>query len=189
MTQSFILLITGLIKTIMLSMATLQIFLDPSGLLLVDLDDVVLLHLEGLGRLVIVDAAPVEEEAQWGDGDAHTLGVALLELAHGSGHLDAEVDLVRVLADDLQLDVLGLVLVLRHGGGGVFGAEMGAEVGVGAESSCGLAAETAQNCGNFSRVFSFCFFLFLFFCPQRESEKRKEQEQAKPANKAPDAGP
>ena len=89
-----------------------------SGLLLVDLDDVVLLHLEGLGRLVVVDAAAVEEEAEGGDGDADALRVRLLQLAHLRRHLDAEVDLVGVLAHHLQLDVLGLVLVLRHVGAG-----------------------------------------------------------------------
>jgi hypothetical protein len=83
-------------------------------LLLVDLDDVVLLHLECLRGLVVVDPAAVEQEAEGADGDADALRVALLELAHLSGHLDAEVDLVRVLSDDLELDVLGLVLVLRH---------------------------------------------------------------------------
>ena len=35
------------------------------------LDDIVLLHLQGLGRLVIVDPPAVEEEAERGDGDAH----------------------------------------------------------------------------------------------------------------------
>ena len=97
-----------------------------AGLLLVDLDDVVLLHLEGLGRLVVVDAAAVEEEAQRGDGDADALRVRLLQLAHLRRHLDAEVDLVGVLAHHLQLDVLGLVLVLRH----LVGVGVGGEGGV-----------------------------------------------------------
>ena len=94
-------------------------------LLQVDLDDVVLLHLEGLGRLVVVDAAAVEEEAERGDGHADALRVRLLQLAHLRRHLDAEVDLVGVLAHHLQLDVLGLVLVLRHDdvGVGVVGGE------------------------------------------------------------------
>merc|ERR1719195_266262 len=88
-----------------------------SRLLLVDLDDVVLLHFEGLGCLVVVDPPAVKEEPQGGDGDADALCVGLLQLAHLSGHLDSEVDLVGVLAHHLQLDVLRLVLILRHGAG------------------------------------------------------------------------
>ena len=80
-----------------------------ASLLLIHLNDVILLHLQGLGRLVVVNASSVEEEAERGDGDSDSLRVGLLELAHLGGLLDAEVDLVRVLADDLQLDVLGIV--------------------------------------------------------------------------------
>ena len=47
-----------------------------------------------------------------GDGDSDSLGVGLLQLAHLSRLLDAEVDLVAVLAHDLELDVLG---VFAHG--------------------------------------------------------------------------
>ena len=43
-----------------------------------------------------------------GDGDADSLGVGLLELAHLGCLLDPEVDLVGVLAHHLQLDVLGV---------------------------------------------------------------------------------
>ena len=78
-------------------------------LLLVHFDDVVLLHLERLRCLVVVDATAVEQEAEGGDGNSDTLRVGLLELAHLSGLLDPEVDLVGVLADDLQLDVLCIV--------------------------------------------------------------------------------
>ena len=44
-----------------------------------------------------------------GDWDTHSLAVGLLELAHLSCLLDPEVDLVAVLADNLQLDVLGIL--------------------------------------------------------------------------------
>ena len=71
------------------------------GLLLVHLDNVVLLHLQGLGGLVIVDAAAVKQEPEGGDGDADPLAVGLLKLAHLGGLLHPEVDLVGVLADDL----------------------------------------------------------------------------------------
>ena len=50
-----------------------------------------------------------------GDWDADPLRVRLLKLAHLRRHLDPEVDLVGVLADHLQLDVLGLsLLVVGH---------------------------------------------------------------------------
>ncbi len=38
--------------------------------------------------------------------------VGLLELAHLSGLLDAAVDLVRVLANDLQLDIFSIVVII-----------------------------------------------------------------------------
>ena len=91
--------------------------LTSSGLFLVNFDDVVLLHLEGLGRFVVVDPPSIEEKPERRDRDSDPLGVALLQLAHLGAHLDPEVDLVRVLAHHLELDVLGLVLVLaRHFG-------------------------------------------------------------------------
>ena len=68
------------------------------GLLLIHLDDVVLLHLQGLGGLVIVDAAAVKQEPEGGDGDADPLAVGLLELSHLCGLLHPEVDLVTVLS-------------------------------------------------------------------------------------------
>ena len=88
-----------------------------SSLLLVDLDDVVLLHFQRLRCLIVVDSPAVEEEPQGRDGDADALRVGLLQLSHLGRHLDAEVDLVGVLAHHLQLDVLCLVLVLGHLGG------------------------------------------------------------------------
>merc|ERR1719336_3105228 len=83
--------------------------LAASRLLLVDLDDVILLHLQGLGRLVVVDAPAVKEEAEGGDGHAHPLRVGLLQLSHLSRLLHAEVDFVAVLPDNLQLDVFSIL--------------------------------------------------------------------------------
>ena len=82
-----------------------------ANLLLIDFDDVAVLHLELLGRLGVVDAPAVEQEAQ--RGDRHTLPVAvrLLELGHARGQLDFEVHLAVVLAHHLELDVLGGALV------------------------------------------------------------------------------
>lgn len=60
---------------------------------------VVVLHLERLRSVLVVDAAAVEEESQGVDGDASTLRVRLLQLAHRRAELHAEVDLVRVLND------------------------------------------------------------------------------------------
>ena len=48
------------------------------------------------------------------DWDSNPLSVGFLQLAHLRGLLHTEVDLVAVLADHLQLDVLG---VLAHGAG------------------------------------------------------------------------
>ena len=69
-----------------------------SCLFLVHLDDVVLLHLQGLRGLVVVDAAAVEQESEGGDGDADPLAVGLLEFAHLRCLLHPEVDLVAVLS-------------------------------------------------------------------------------------------
>merc|ERR1719319_1719827 len=80
-----------------------------SSLILVHLDDVVLLHLQRLGRLVVVDPPAVEEKAQGGHRHAHPLAVALLEFTHLGGLLPPDVNLVGVLADHLQLDVFGLI--------------------------------------------------------------------------------
>ena len=42
------------------------------------------------------------------NGHPHPLAVRLLELAHLRGVFHSEVDFVRVLAHDLQLDVIGV---------------------------------------------------------------------------------
>ena len=47
--------------------------LDPAGLLLVHLDHVILLHLQGLGRLVVVDPAAVEKESKTGNWNSHLI--------------------------------------------------------------------------------------------------------------------
>merc|ERR1740129_2119304 len=83
-----------------------------AGLLLVHLDDIVLLHFQGLWGLVIVNAASVKQETEGGDGDADPLAVGLLEFAHLGGLLYTEMDLVGVLADNLQFDVLSVRHVL-----------------------------------------------------------------------------
>ncbi len=80
----------------LLSCFRLKLF-SSSGLLLIDLDDIVLLHLERFGRLVVVDASAVEEEPQTGDWNADALRIRLLQLAHLRRHLHPEVNLVRVL--------------------------------------------------------------------------------------------
>ena len=107
--------------------------LAPSaGLFLVNLDHIVLLHLQRLRvglqakcatnsshlwhvegvrefdpfrrkeihlwRFVIVDPAAVKQESEGGDGDAHSLTVGLLQLAHLGGLLHPEVDLVAILS-------------------------------------------------------------------------------------------
>ena len=73
-----------------------RVLLVSAGLLLVDLDDVVLFHFQLLGRLVVVDAAAVEEEPKRVDRNADPFRVALLQLAHLRRHLDPgnEADLV-----------------------------------------------------------------------------------------------
>ena len=67
-------------------------------LFLVHLDDVILLHLQGLRGLVVVDAAAVKQESEGSNRDADPLAVGLLELAHLCGLLHSEVDLVAVLS-------------------------------------------------------------------------------------------
>ena len=85
-----------------------------TSLLLIDLDHIILLHLQGLRVLVVIDSPAIEEEPEAGNGHAHPLAVALLQLPHLRGLLDPEVDLIAVLANHLQLDVLAVVT--RHHG-------------------------------------------------------------------------
>jgi len=75
-------------------------------LLLVHFDDVVVLHFESLGCVVIVDSLAIEEETKRGDRHSLTFTVALFQLAHGGCELDFEVDFAVVLADNLQANVL-----------------------------------------------------------------------------------
>merc|ERR1719193_2883121 len=71
-------------------------------LLLVDLYDVILFHLQGLGSLVIVDPPPVEQEPEGTDGDSNSERVGLLQLPHLRCLLHPEVDLVGVPVSSLR---------------------------------------------------------------------------------------
>jgi len=78
-----------------------------SRLFLIDFDDVVVLHFQSLGRVIVIDSLSVEEEAKSRDRDSLTFTVALLQLAHGRGELDFEMDFGIVLSHDLEANVLG----------------------------------------------------------------------------------
>merc|ERR1719357_1209091 len=80
-----------------------------SSLLLVDFNDIILFHLESLGSLVIIDPSSIEQETEAGLWNSNPLAVRLLEFAHLCGLLHTEVNLVRILSNNLQLDVLGLI--------------------------------------------------------------------------------
>merc|ERR550519_595944 len=88
---------------------TLQPPPHSARLFLVNLDDIILLHLQSLRSLVIIDPPSIEQEPETGLWDSHPLAVRLLQFPHLSGLLHTEVDLVRVLAHNLQLDVFSLV--------------------------------------------------------------------------------
>merc|ERR1719319_844591 len=87
----------------------LGVIRSSSGLLLVNLNDIILFHLQSLGCLVIVDSSSVEEESEGSDWDTNPLGVGLFQLTHLGGLLHPEVDLVRVLSDHLELDVFRII--------------------------------------------------------------------------------
>merc|ERR1719219_2764948 len=96
----------------MISSKKIQNCSEASSLLLVNLDHVVLLHLQSFGGFVIVDPSSVKQKPERGDGDAHPLGIGLLQFTHLSCLLHSEVDFIAVLPNNLQLDVLR---VFSHG--------------------------------------------------------------------------
>ena len=85
-----------------------------------------LFHLQSFGGFIIVDPTSIKQKPNrehlqlvlfltWldflpegGDGDPDPLSIGLLQFSHLSGLLDSEVDLIAVLANNLQLDVLGV---------------------------------------------------------------------------------
>ena len=75
-------------------------------LFLVNLDHVVVLHLQELRCVRVVDTTAVKQEPQGPHLYAHSFRVGLLEFAELSGHLHAKVNLIGVLAHDLQLYIL-----------------------------------------------------------------------------------
>ena len=77
-----------------------------ADLFLVHFDDIAVLHVQLLGRFVVVDASSVEEKAERADRHALSVAVGFLQLAHVGGELDLEVNFAVVLADHLQFDVL-----------------------------------------------------------------------------------
>ena len=85
-----------------------------------------LLHLQSFGSFIIVDPTSIKQKPSreheqlvlfltWldflpegGDGDPDPLSIGLLQFSHLSGLLDSKVNLIAVLANNLQLDVLGV---------------------------------------------------------------------------------
>merc|ERR1719357_2493731 len=81
----------------------------PSSLLLVNLDDIVLFHLESLWSLVIINPPSIEQKTEAGLWNSNSLAVRLLQFSHLCGLLHTEVNLVGILSNNLELDVFGLV--------------------------------------------------------------------------------
>merc|ERR1711875_28526 len=79
---------------------------QPSRLFLVNFDNVVVLHLQGLGRIIVVYPFAVKEETQRRDRHALTLTVRFLQFAHRRGKLDLEVNFAVVLTNDFEANVL-----------------------------------------------------------------------------------
>merc|ERR1719513_284211 len=78
-------------------------------LLLINLDNVVLLHFQCFRSLVVVDSAPVKQKPERCHGNPNPFRVGLLQLAHLRGLLHPKVDLAAVVVYPLQLDVLSLI--------------------------------------------------------------------------------
>ena len=101
-------------------------------LLLIDLDDIVLFHLQSLGSFIVIYSPSVKQKPEIdfdhiyatieryqniperSNRNSNPLRIRFLELPHLGGLLHTEVDLVGVLANHLQLDVLCLVAHLSR---------------------------------------------------------------------------
>merc|ERR1739838_124408 len=81
---------------------------SPS-LFLVNLNDIVLFHLQGFGIFIIIDPSSIKEKSERYDWDSNPLGVGFLEFAHLGGLLHSEVNFIGVLSDDLELDVFRVI--------------------------------------------------------------------------------
>ena len=77
--------------------------LTSTGLFLINFDYVVLFHFQCFWSFIVIDTTSIEQESEGGDGDSDSLAVGLLQFAHLSSLLDAEMDLIRVLAHNLEI--------------------------------------------------------------------------------------
>merc|ERR1739838_1260869 len=92
-----------------LELDVFSIISGTSSLFLVNLNDVILFHLQGLGVFIIIDPSSIKEETERCDWDSNPLRVRLLEFAHLSGLLHPEVDFIGILSNHLQFDVFRII--------------------------------------------------------------------------------
>jgi len=86
-----------------------RIISSSPSLFLVNLNDIVLFHLQGFGVFIIIDPSSIKEESERCDWDSNPLGVRLLQFAHLGGLLYSEVNFIGVLSYDLELDVFRII--------------------------------------------------------------------------------
>merc|ERR1739838_304021 len=92
-----------------LELDVFSIITGTSSLFLVNLNDIVLLHLQGLGVLIIIDPSSIKQKAERCNWDTNPLRVGFLEFAHLGGLLHSKVDFIGILSHDLELDVFRVV--------------------------------------------------------------------------------
>merc|ERR1739838_657412 len=92
-----------------LELDVFSIISGTSSLFLVNLNDVILFHLEGLGVLIIIDPSSIKQKAERCNWDTNPLRVGFLEFAHLGGLLHSKVDFIGILSHDLELDVFRVV--------------------------------------------------------------------------------
>jgi len=86
-----------------------RVIAGTSGLFLVNLNDIVLLHLEGLGVFIIIDPSSIKEETERCDWHSNPLRIGLLKFSHLGGLLHPEVDFIGILSNDFELYVFRII--------------------------------------------------------------------------------
>ena len=97
----------------------------PSCLLDHDIDLVAILHLEAVGRIIVLDPLSIKNEAALVVGETLSLAVGVHQFLQLSGPFDFEVDFGTILSLHLDVDVLVFSSGGCFGGSSSFGVCVG----------------------------------------------------------------
>merc|ERR1719432_199554 len=84
-----------------------QVELVATSLFLVNFNDIIIFHFQLFRCFIIVDPPSVKQESKRSNWYTNSFTVRLFQLPHLCCHFHSEMDFIRILTNNLQLNILG----------------------------------------------------------------------------------